>query len=182
MTRGKLVAKRLRPAVAIAMPCREWLSAVPAVRRVCRRAAVAALAAAETSLAESELSMMLTDDATIADLNRRYRGRDAPTDVLSFSNPDLKPGTPPSAGAAPALLGDVVVAFETASADAAEDGKSLSDHLAHLVVHGVLHLLGYDHEDDGDARSMEALEVAVLAGLGIENPYSTEQPGRSGGG
>lgn len=182
MTREKLVAKRLRPAVAIAMPCREWLGAVPAVRRVCRRAAVAALAAAETSLAESELSMMLTDDATIADLNRRYRGRDAPTDVLSFSNPDLKPGTPPSAGAAPALLGDVVVAFETASADAAEDGKSLSDHLAHLVVHGVLHLLGYDHEDDGDARSMEALEVAVLAGLGIENPYSTEQPGRSGGG
>lgn len=182
MTREKLVAKRLRPAVAIAMPCREWLSAVPAVRRVCRRAAVAALAAAETSLAESELSMMLTDDATIADLNRRYRGRDAPTDVLSFSNPDLQPGTPPSAGAAPALLGDVVVAFETASADAAEDGKSLSDHLAHLVVHGVLHLLGYDHEDDGDARSMEALEVAVLAGLGIENPYSTEQPGRSGGG
>lgn len=182
MTREKLVAKRLRPAVAIAMPCREWLSAVPAVRRVCRRAAVAALAAAETSLAESELSMMLTDDATIADLNRRYRGRDAPTDVLSFSNPDLKPGTPPSAGAAPALLGDVVVAFETASADAAKDGKSLSDHLTHLVVHGVLHLLGYDHEDDGDARSMEALEVAVLAGLGIDNPYSTEQPGRSGGG
>ena len=182
MTREKLVAKRLQPAVVIAMPCREWLSAVPAVRRVCRRAAVAALAAAETSLAESELSMMLTDDATIADLNRRYRGRDAPTDVLSFSNPDLQPGTPPSAGAAPALLGDVVVAFETASADAAKDGKSLSDHLAHLVVHGVLHLLGYDHEDDGDARSMEALEVAVLAGLGIDNPYSTEQPGRSGGG
>jgi probable rRNA maturation factor len=182
MTPEKLVAKRLQPAVVIAMPCREWLSAVPAVRRVCRRAAIAALAAAETSLAESELSIMLTDDATIADLNRRYRGRDAPTDVLSFSNPDLQPGTPPSAGAAPALLGDVVVAFETASADAAKDGKSLSDHLAHLVVHGVLHLLGYDHEDDGDARSMEALEVAVLAGLGIENPYSTEQPGRSGGG
>jgi probable rRNA maturation factor len=182
MTPEKLVAKRLQPAVVIAMPCREWLSAVPAVRRVCRRAAIAALAAAETSLAESELSMMLTDDATIADLNRRYRGRDAPTDVLSFSNPDLQPGTPPSAGAAPALLGDVVVAFETASADAAKDGKNLSDHLAHLVVHGVLHLLGYDHEDDGDARSMEALEVAVLAGLGIENPYSTEQPGRSGGG
>ena len=101
---------------------------------------------------------------------------------MSFSNPDLQPGTPPSAGAAPALLGDVVVAFETASADAAKDGKSLSDHLAHLVVHGVLHLLGYDHEDDGDARSMEALEVAVLAGLGIENPYSTEQRRRSGGG
>lgn len=182
MTQEVLVDERMRPTVAIAMPCRAWLGAVPAVRRVCRRAAIAALAAAQTRLAESEISMMLTDDATIADLNRRYRGRDAPTDVLSFANPDLQPGTPPRAGAAPALLGDVVVAFETASADAAQDGKSLSDHLTHLVVHGVLHLLGYDHEDEGDARSMETLEVSVLAGLGIDNPYSTGQQGRSGGG
>lgn len=174
MTRAGTVDRRLRLAIAVAVPCEDWLNAVPAARQLCRRAAKATLNALQTRLGETELSMMLTDDTTMADLNRRYRGIDAPTDVLSFANPDLRPGTPPADAAGPALLGDIVVAFGTASADAALDGRSLPDHLTHLVVHGMLHLLGYDHEDETEARGMEAVEIDVLGRLGIENPYSIE--------
>jgi probable rRNA maturation factor len=184
MTCRNPTGRRPRLAVSIAVPCREWLRAVPAARRICGRAARAALAGAGVGFADAEFSLMLADDTTVAGLNHTYRGRDAPTDVLSFANSDL-----PSAGPlleeplpegplleerAPVLLGDVVVAFETASADAAKQNTPLSDHLVHLVVHGALHLLGYDHEDEADASRMETVEIAVLAGLGIENPYSAE--------
>ncbi len=164
-------------AVAIRIPCRHWIDSVPSVRRVCRRAAAAAFAAVDAGLMEAELSMMLTDDAAIAELNRDYRGREAPTDVLSFAATDMRPGAPPPGGPGPVLLGDIVVAFETTSADAAGDGISMRDHLTHLVVHGVLHLFGHDHECETEANEMEALEVAVLAELGIENPYSPKVSG-----
>jgi probable rRNA maturation factor len=179
MTCGNPTGRRPRLAVSIAVPCREWLRAVPAARRICGRAARAALSGAGVGFADAEFSLMLADDTTIAGLNHTYRGRDAPTDVLSFANSDLPPAgslpdEPLPDKRAPVLLGDVVVAFETASADAAEQDKPLSDHLVHLVVHGALHLLGYDHEDEADASRMENVEIAVLAGLGIANPYLAE--------
>lgn len=111
-----------------------------------------------------ELSVVLTDDAHIRALNHDYRGKDKATNVLSF------PITPPAP-----LLGDIVFAQETLAREALEGDKAFTDHFAHLLIHGFLHLQGYDHESDADAAIMEALEIAALARLGIDNPYKSEQ-------
>jgi len=125
------------------------------------------LAAAEATLASegagSEgVTLLLTDDATIRDLNRRFRQQDKPTNVLSFPAP-----TNPER-----FLGDIALAYGVCAREAAEQGKPLAHHLQHLVAHGVLHLLGYDHMSDAEASEMEGLERAVLAGLGIPDPYA----------
>jgi probable rRNA maturation factor len=109
----------------------------------------------------AELSILLCDDAFIRSLNRQWRGCDAPTNVLSFPAP---------AGAA-GSLGDIAVAYETTLREAQAEGKRLKDHVIHLLVHGFLHLLGYDHQNDAEAAKMERLEGAILAALGIANPY-----------
>ena len=103
-------------------------------------------------------------DAAVRALNRDWRGQDKPTNVLSFP-------APPASSAGPRHLGDVALAFETLAGEAAQGGKPLAHHAAHLLVHGVLHLLGHDHEDDRAAGAMEALEVAALSELGIADPY-----------
>ena len=108
-----------------------------------------------------ELSVVLSGDAHVRALNRDYRGKDSPTNVLSFPMPEGS-----------GLLGDVVLARETLEREAAGQGKTFADHFAHLLVHGVLHLLGFDHQTDTDAEAMERLEVAVLGSLGIDNPYA----------
>ena len=113
-----------------------------------------------------ELGLVFSDDARVHALNWQYRHKDSPTNVLAFENTDAPPE------GAPWQLGDVVVAFGTARAEAAAAGLALADHAAHLVVHGVLHLFGYDHLNDRDARRMERLETRVLAGLGIDDPYA----------
>lgn len=121
----------------------------------------------------AEVSVVLTDDGEIQTLNRTYRQKDRPTNVLSFGSLEapLEPGmTPPMPG--PFLLGDLVLAFETITREAENQGKSLGDHLMHLVVHGMLHLLGYDHGTDEDAERMESLEIKILSPLGIKNPYT----------
>jgi len=107
-----------------------------------------------------ELSLALVSDADIQTLNRDYRQKDKPTNVLSF----------PDEGPAP-LLGDIVLAFETVKREAAEKSISLENHTAHLIIHGFLHLQGYDHETEDEAAKMEALEIAALAALNIDNPY-----------
>lgn len=117
-----------------------------------------------------ELSIVLADDAAQQQLNRDWRGIDRPTNVLSF--PSWRPDAPAPPGA-PLLLGDIVLAFETVAREAEEQQKPIADHLSHLVVHGVLHLLGYDHRTDGEASVMEALETSILASLGVADPYST---------
>ena len=120
-------------------------------------------AAADRALpCDTEISILLCDDAFIRTLNWQWRGLDKATNVLSF----------PSAAAARALtLGDIVVAYETSRREADECGTPFADYLAHLIVHGLLHLLGFDHEEDGDAEQMEALEGRTLAALGVASPY-----------
>lgn len=117
-----------------------------------------------------EIGIALADDAETARLNGRYRGIERPTDVLSFASGEPLGGKG-RRGEPPQMLGDIVIAFETSARDAARAGKRLDHHLQHLVVHGLLHLLGYDHETERDANRMEALEVEILKRLGIADPY-----------
>ena len=121
-----------------------------------------------------ELGIAMTDDAGIRILNRDHRGIDRPTDVLSFPIDAPAPGggPPDRIGAPGGLLGDIVLSGETVLRDAAGLCRSPADHLTHLVVHGMLHLLGHDHESAAEAGRMEGLEIAILAGLGIANPYA----------
>jgi probable rRNA maturation factor len=130
-------------------------------------AAHAAFAEATPSLPASyEITIVLTDDAEMRTLNRDWRDKDAPTNVLSFPAGDA-PGEP-------GALGDVVIAYETAAKEAADENLTLADHVSHLVVHGVLHLLGFDHMQDDEAERMEDLERRGLAALGIADPYHDE--------
>jgi probable rRNA maturation factor len=117
-------------------------------------------------MAGADLSLLLTDDRRIRIVNRDWRGFDKATNVLSF------PAAPPERIAASPLLGDIVLAYETVVREAEAEGKTKADHLSHLVIHGLLHLLGEDHETETEARRMEALEVEALARLGIADPYA----------
>jgi probable rRNA maturation factor len=112
-----------------------------------------------------EVTVLLTDDATIQGLNRTWRRKNAPTNVLSF------PAKAAAGEDAPPFLGDIAIAYETTRREAAAEGKRFADHVAHLAIHGFLHLLGHDHAADSEAETMEALEVAVLARLGVPDPY-----------
>jgi probable rRNA maturation factor len=125
----------------------------------------AVAAAAKRVPAEGELSVVLTDDAAIRTLNRDWRGFDKPTNVLSF------PASSPKIEGFPPLLGDVIVAYETLAREASEQEKPVLHHLAHLVVHGYLHVLGYDHQTDSEAEAMEGLEREILSVLRIADPY-----------
>jgi probable rRNA maturation factor len=113
---------------------------------------------------QGEVNVVVDDDARVQALNKLWRGLDKPTNVLSFPAPDAQPGPARS-------LGDIAISYETAAREAAAEGKSLADHIAHLSVHGFLHLLGYDHESDEDAEEMEGLERVILAQIGISDPY-----------
>jgi probable rRNA maturation factor len=151
------------PSIDIAVASPLWDAQPNAVRTV--RDAIAAAAAA-LATQSGEVSVVLTDDTAIAQLNRQWRGIDKPTNVLSF--PAAKPGVQ----GPPPLLGDVIVAYETLAREAAEQAKPFLHHLAHLVVHGYLHLLGYDHQTDSEAGAMEELERDILGRLRIADPYS----------
>lgn len=120
----------------------------------------------------AEIGIVLADDALVHRLNRDYRGKDKPTNVLSFAMLDNSEEEVQAAPGGPILLGDVILAFETVTAESRTQGKTVADHATHLVIHGVLHLLGYDHETDEDADRMERLEARILDGLGIADPYS----------
>jgi probable rRNA maturation factor len=147
-------------------------------------AAVAITGAAARALAarDAEISLVLADDATLRRYNRDYRGTDKPTNVLAFAAAEAArgPGAPEEAEG-PLLLGDVLLARETLVREAGKQGKRPADHLCHLVVHGVLHLLGHDHQSQDEAQIMERLEVAALGRLGVADPYAAAEtvPGMS---
>ncbi len=144
----------------------QW-AALAGAEELAERAVAAALARAGLAVHEgAELSVALADDAAVRQLNAQWRGFDKPTNVLSF------PAAEPDELADAPHIGDIVLAFETVEREARDDGKTLADHTTHLIVHGVLHLLGFDHETDPEAEAMEALEIAALADLGIADPYA----------
>ena len=125
------------------------------------------VAAALPKREKRSIHVLFTDDAAMRVINKRWRGKDKPTNVLSFPSPRQ-----PVPKGEVAHLGDIVLAWETMNAEAATQGKPLQHHITHLLVHGVLHLLGFDHESDADASKMEARETRILATLGIPDPYA----------
>ena len=159
--------------IEIDIRCKQWALRCPDAERLVRAAAGLALAegaeaagiAFETPV---ELSIALLDDAEQRRLNHHWRGVDRATNVLAF--PAWEPGGPAPSDA-PLLLGDVTLAAETVAREAGDQGKSTLDHLSHLVVHGILHLIGYDHLTERDAAAMESLEIRILAELGVADPY-----------
>ena len=138
-----------------------WIAALPDAVAVVQRSATVAL-----GTVEGDVVVLLTDDAAVQEINARFRDRDQPTNVLSF----------PAAESAAPHLGDLVLAHGVCAAEAAAQGKTLADHLTHLTVHGVLHLLGRDHVDDAEAEAMEAEERTLLASLGVADPYRPHDP------
>ncbi|HET6161457.1 MAG TPA: rRNA maturation RNase YbeY [Dongiaceae bacterium] len=171
------MADRPRLSIAISIEDESWAKLAPDAARVLRRAARDALAQAgkdgwKGSRIGHEISFVLTDDKRMRALNRAYRGKDKPTNVLSFAALDAaKHGSMGPKAGMPWLLGDVILASGVIAREARAQRKDLAHHLTHLAVHGVLHLLGYDHEDNREAETMEALEIAALARMGIANPY-----------
>jgi probable rRNA maturation factor len=152
-----------------------WRAALPNPAAAVRRAAIAALKAElparKKGTPKTGLSILLTDDAEMRKLNAGWRAKDKPTNVLSFPAENaVDPARPP------AYLGDVALGLATCRREAREQKKTLADHVAHLTVHGVLHLLGYDHMDDEQAEAMEPLETEILAGMGIADPYRMAAP------
>lgn len=135
-----------------------WSDALPELTAICERALAAGAAQKNAS---GEVSLLLTADSEIQTLNRDWRGKDKPTDVLSF------PADPLDAP----FLGDIAVSLGVTATDATARGIGLNQHLSHLLIHGLLHLLGHDHKDDTEAAEMEALEIAALASLGWPDPY-----------
>ena len=142
-------------------PEERWL------RDLATRAISAAFSNADLEVIEkTEVSLLFTDDVSIRKLNSQWRGKDKPTNVLSF------PGSDPQGEVYGPLLGDIVLARETIVREAEEMGVDFSDHLSHLTVHGLLHLFDYDHQENDEAELMESLEKAILAAIGIDDPYA----------
>jgi probable rRNA maturation factor len=120
---------------------------------------------------EPEVSLVFTDDASIREINSEWRSQDKPTNVLSFPAFPLQPGGKPGP-----MLGDIIIARETVEREAVELEKTFDEHLTHLMVHGFLHLFGYDHNNDAEAEVMEGLETRILAALGLSDPYAGQDP------
>jgi probable rRNA maturation factor len=169
--------------VSVTIGTARWRAVLDDAPALCRQAVRAALDRATPVpwLAEAEVGVLLGDDRTIRQLNARHRDTDRATNVLAFPLLDLDHGRPASGLAptlpGPVMLGDIALALETVCREAGQAGKPVADHLRHLVVHGALHLLGFDHGDDAGARAMEDLERAILAELRIPDPYA---PGPDG--
>jgi len=164
--------------IDISVAAGPWPDEFPQAENAARLAAQAAfdIAANERGVGgNAEAALVLADDEFVRCLNRDYRGRDEPTNVLSFAALDGETVIQNPDPLAPVLLGDMIVAFETVVREAAAQGKAVADHFSHLVVHAMLHLLGYDHETADLAARMEGMEIQILRGLGINDPYAEDE-------
>ncbi len=171
---SSLPPSELGLAIDIAVPDERWNGVDAALDQSVRAAVRATIDHAGLEAEDAEISVVLGDDALVHRLNREFRATDRPTNVLSFA---LTEGEPePSGPGGPVMLGDVVLAFDTVAREAREQSKSEREHALHLVVHGVLHLMGYDHGSEAEARDMERMEQRVLADLGIADPYLERPP------
>jgi probable rRNA maturation factor len=164
------------PEVDILIESDAWRD-LPEAEAVARQAIAAAASGAAIDLRNAEVSVLFCDDGAIAVLNGRWRGQEKATNVLSFPAQPLLPAHVPDDDDDAAIrektpLGDIAVAYETLMREAGESGKTAPAHLAHLVVHGFLHLAGYDHETDDEAEEMERLEREILARIGVADPYA----------
>lgn len=173
-SRGRPVAppRPASPALTLELRIqfRRWRELPDLRERVAQAIDAALSVAAVKPLQGAELSLLLTDDRRMRAVNRDWRGIDKATNVLSF------PAAPPDRIATSPVLGDIAIAYETVAREAEEEGKAIGDHLSHLVIHGLLHLLGEDHETDDEAHRMEGCEIAALALLGIADPYADSEP------
>lgn len=177
---AQLPADALEPLVELAVDHAEWDRALPDLNAIATNVANAALEAQALSADSFAVSVLATDDDRIAALNLAFRGKATPTNVLSWPAFDLMPGTPganppqPQGGLVPGRtpLGDVALSFETCTREANAAELPLKNHVTHLILHGILHLLGFDHQTDADAGRMEEIERAVLHGFGIADPYA----------
>ncbi len=150
---------------------------LPRARAIARET-IAAAAAESGDLCNGDVSLRLADDAALRALNLRWRAIDKPTNVLSFpSAGPAFPSTPPDPLGAATTLGDIALAYETLAREAEDLGVPLADHYRHLLAHGFLHLIGYDHQTDAEAQRMEGLETRILARLGAADPYAREVVG-----
>ena len=148
--------------VNLSAPAWESFEALDALVRACVDASLAESGARLVD--DCEMSVTFCDDAEIQELNAEWRGKDKPTNVLSFPTPGKLSARP--------LLGDIVIAYETVAREAAEQDKTFRDHTAHMVIHGFLHLIGYDHETAAEAEEMEGLERRIASRLGLRDPYA----------
>ena len=157
----------MNPLISTLVECEAW-NQHEGFEALASEVIVQAVAVTKVKLARgAEVSLLLCDDARIREINRAWRGLDKPTNVLSF------PAAPRALLAKSPAVGDIAIAHETVAREAQEEGKTFRDHYMHMVVHGFLHLLGYDHETDAEAEEMEALEISVLSALGVADPYAT---------
>lgn len=163
-----------------------WTDALPEIEALANTAARLALEGAGLDPARWTLCVLACDDARIAALNQAFRGRAAPTNVLSWpaiplapERPGAAPPPPPQAASGPRrMLGDVAIAFQTTRREAQDSAIPLKNHAIHLILHGSLHLLGFDHETDADAKTMEGIETRALARIGVEDPYARRDAGQ----
>jgi probable rRNA maturation factor len=163
--------------VSVATEAEGWAEVLPDPELHVARIVRTTLQTVCPDLSFASVSLLLADDAQVQVLNRTWRGKDQATNVLSFPATDARPGRTPEPEflGVPLELGDVALAYETCEREARAQAKPITQHIDHLIVHGVLHLLGYDHMTEDEASIMEGLEVKILAGLGVPDPYMIAQ-------
>jgi probable rRNA maturation factor len=166
----------MRTTVDVSVSCPLWselgFDAVQRAHDIVVQAFDAAEKPAAIGAREVEVSVVLSDDMSVQILNNDYRGKNKPTNVLSFAALDDEDDAASDVPDMPCALGDIVIAYETVASEAASMDVSFLDHYTHLLIHGTLHLMGYDHEQEDEANTMESLEILLLSRLGIENPYA----------